>query len=137
MLNRCLKRIYCCQIISDYIKERHRTGNVSTILFLNIISWLNNAPEAYNEEIAWYFIIKTFLQQIALEIDLFDLEVEREREMHDKLQECLSVLQTLPTNDIKRLINEHLTPHNFLDNNNLRGSSLIFLDDAAIQNIIG
>ncbi len=131
-----IKRIYCCQIVSNYIKERHRTGNVRTILFSDIIGWLNNAPEAYNEEIAWYFIIKTFLQQVALEVDLFDLGVQKEKEMHDKLQECLSTLQTLSTSDLKRLINDHLTPHNILDNNDLRSSSLIFLDDTAIQSVV-
>ena len=92
---------------------------------------MENAERSWNLLFAFWWLF-----QVALEIDLFDLGVQREKEMHDKLQDCLSVLQTMSTSDLKRLINEYLTPHNVLDINNLRSSTLIFIDDAAIQNII-
>ena len=131
-----VKRIYCCQLISDLIKERHRTKTVKKIPFSEIIDWITEAPSAFNEKIAWYEINKMFLFQIAKEIEYFDLSNDDEKEMYNKLQNCLTSIERLPTKDIIQLINENITPHTKLESNNLRGSYAIFLDDVAIQSII-
>lgn len=131
-----IKRIYSCHKISEYVNERHNTGNAKKILFQEIIKFLNNAPDGFNKEIAWYYIIKKFIEIVSKEIDYFDLEDQKERRMHDKLRMCVSVLETFERSKLEILINERLIPHKRLDYSDLRDSAMNFLNETGITKVI-
>jgi len=131
-----LKRIYCCQIISDYVKDRHNTGTVKEILFSEIIGWINDSSLAFNEKIAWFEIEKAFMKSIYEELGNFDLEDNEQKIQYDRLQKFLYKIEQMASKEIIILINDYLTPHKNLKPP-LRTSIITFLDDNAVKNIIG
>ncbi|QMU66114.1 MAG: hypothetical protein GKR88_18775 [Flavobacteriaceae bacterium] len=132
-----IKRIYCCQIISDYVKQRHKNKEVREIPFAEIIRWIEKAPLAFNEKIAWFEIEKVFIKSFYEELNVFDdLTNEQQRNQYEKLQSLLYEIEQMTTKEIIDLINIYLIPHKILKPP-LRTSIITFLDNNAIKNIIG
>lgn len=107
-----LKRNYCNYKILTAIKERHRTGIAKSFSLIEIKEWILNSDLAFNEEIAWFSIIKKFFEILRRHIESYDEATENH--LKEKLTRYYDELDYLQFEDIKILIKNRINSHKFL-----------------------
>jgi hypothetical protein len=107
-----LKRNYCINKILSAIKERHRTGNIKSFSLIEIKEWILNSDLAFNEEIAWFSIIKKFFEILRRHIESYDEATENH--LKEKLTRYYEELDNLQFEDIKILIKNRINSHKLL-----------------------
>lgn len=131
-----LKRNYCCYKILSAIKERHRTKNVKSFSFNEIKGWVTNSSLAFNEEIAWFSIIKKFFDTIRNQIGLYNENEEIEFKLKQKLIRYFDEINKLPPDDIKILIKDRINAHKLLEKDIKIESIISYLSESGIIEII-
>lgn len=129
-----LKRNYCCNKIFSAVKERHRTKNVKSFSLNEIKGWVLNSDLAFNEEIAWFSLIKKFFEIIRNYIEQYD--ENEEFELKGKLIRYVDEISKLPPDDIKILIKDRINAHKILEKD-IRAENIIsYFSDNDIKEII-
>ncbi|MEY3500062.1 MAG: hypothetical protein RL308_1731 [Bacteroidota bacterium] len=106
-----LKHDHICQIICRKIKERHVTKTVESFPLIDIKDWIiNGAPEAYNDEIAWFHIRRIFFNAMLDDLDSF-ARTDGQEDKHDRLLYCATMLENLSDGDFKKLIEDYVVCH--------------------------
>lgn len=131
-----LIRNYCCNKIVSAIKERHRTKNVKSFPLNEIRGWILNSDLAFNEEIAWFSIIKLFFEIIRTYIQEYDENQEIELHLKKKLIRYFDEINILPPDDIKILIKDRINAHKLLEKDIKVENIISYFSDNDIKEII-
>ncbi|WP_353123103.1 hypothetical protein [Dysgonomonas capnocytophagoides] len=131
-----VKRCYCCSEISKRVYDRHRTKRLESIPFNTIKNWLENSPNAFTEEICWYEITKIFFQSLYEDFAFYDLNIQEELDVYNKIQQALNELSNLDTIRLTSLLDFYLVPHKTLDKKDLRTSYGDYIDKEVIKQVI-
>lgn len=114
---------YLCKKISDYVKERHRTKVIQSILFSQIESWILNPPKSITEEIFWHYIKKQFIEIL--------IEEAEDRESIDCSKQITQVV-SMSVEEIKSLFTNHISAYKELP----KEYTYSYLDEAGSKNVV-
>lgn len=130
------KRTFCSDKISSYVKERHETKVITAIPLNQIINWITEAPITLTLSLAKYEISKLFLNELARNLGLLNLNIDEEKKMFENLQDCYNVIEQLSNEKLYNLIEKHISPHKLLREAYLRNDFANFIDNNSIQRVI-
>lgn len=130
------KRTFCSDKISSYVKERHEAKVITPIPLNQIINWITEAPITLTLSLAKYEISKLFLNELARNLGLLNLDIDEEKEMFENLQDCYNEIEQLSNEKLYNLIEKHISPHKLLREAYLRNDFANFIDNNSIQRVI-
>lgn len=108
-----LKRNHCLALMHKAIKRRHKTKATESFSLISIKQWIIDADIAFNEEIAWFSIVKKFYEILRRYIEGYDDVTESD--LKEKLTRYFEELDKLSFEDIKTLIKNRINSHKVLE----------------------
>ncbi|MDY0931624.1 ABC-three component system protein [Chryseobacterium sp. CFBP8996] len=131
-----LKRNFCLNNIVNSIKLRHRTKRIQSIPLKEIKKWIIDSDLAYNEDIFWLTVIKSFLKKLSETIPHYDMRNPNDIDLCRKVTECYENIDSLDFDIIKKLVKERINAHSIFNSTDIRMSSISYLNTDSINNII-
>lgn len=107
-----LKRNHCLVLMHKAIKRRHETKTPESFRLIDIKQWIIDADIAFNDDIAWFSIVKKFFEILRRHIESYDEAMENH--LKEKLTRYYDELNNLQFEDIKILIKNRINSHKFL-----------------------
>jgi len=128
------RRMYCCQKVCDYIKNRHLDpGFTKKIPFSDIEDWLKKQDVTFVDS-AWFYIERLFTNAIIKDLKRLDVNVLENREKYERLETCLGYIEKLEKDQFKMLI-ERIAPHKDSNFKN-KESSFGYIESSIVENIV-